>query len=33
MQRQKFRREQIQVAAPKHVYRYNNKFGILNNLK
>ena len=33
MPRQKFRREQIQVAAPKHVNRYNDKFGILKKLK
>ena len=34
MPRQKFRREQIQVAAPTHVNRYNdNKFGILKKLK
>ena len=28
MQRQKFRREPIQVAAPKHVYRYKDKYGV-----
>ena len=33
MPRQKFRREQIQVAAPTHVNRYNDdKFGILKQV-